>query len=261
MGYPRKESPGLRSSSPRHLFPAPGVASRPLAQIHIPLQRISMRIPPRLLSLLALAVLAVAPPAAAQDEYPQLLARFQAGDSTVDVTALRMAYTRTDAYDPYGSDSDAVDAMWGHLNRERFAKAAEAAEGLLRDNWLDIAPHYVAAVAYTALENDSAAAVHAFAVRQLIASVGGPEDGRSRDAPMRVISTSEEYAYLNLYLLRRGTQSLGSCGAVRCDILEVTDEDGKRFELYFDISIPFGWLERSMSVGENEEKTSPEESN
>lgn len=219
-----------------------------------------MRIPPRLLALLTLAVLAIAPAAAAQDasEFPRLLARFQAGDSTVDVTALRMAYTQTDAYDPYGGDRDALGAMWGHLSGERYAEAAEVAEGLLRDSWLDIAPHYVAAVAYTELGNDSAAALHAFAVRQLIASIGGPDDGRSPDAPMRVISTTEEYAYLNLYLLRRGTQSLGSCGAVRCDILEVRDEHGKRFNLYFDISIPFGWLERSMSGGENEEKPSPE---
>jgi hypothetical protein len=208
--------------------------------------------PFRLLPAFALA-LSFSLPLAAQDaeaEYRQLLTRFQAQDTTVDVTALRMAYTRTEGYDPYGQDRELVNAMWDHLRAERHAQSAEAAETLLKENWLDIAAHMAAVMSYGALDADSAARLHAFAVASLVGSVGGPDDGRTTDAPMRVISTTEEYAYLNFHGLRRGNQALGSCaGGVRCDILEVEDEKGAKFDLFFDIDIPFGYLSRSMNRG------------
>jgi hypothetical protein len=210
-----------------------------------------MRVHLRLLPILVLT-LACAAPAAAQDgaaDFPQLLARFQAGDTTVDVTALRMAYTRTDAYDPYDSgDMDEVRAMWEHLDGGRHAEAAGVAEKLLAGNWLEIGPHVAAMAAYDELGNDSASALHRLSIRRLLESIGGPEDGRTSRSPMRVINVSEEYAYLQLYGLQPRGQALAECGDAPCDAMNVQDEDGKRFTLYFDVDIPFQWMTRQMGA-------------
>lgn len=207
-----------------------------------------MRLRTILLPLLT-AALATTPPAAAQEdaEFPALLARFQAGDATVDARALRMAYTRTEAYDPYGStDTDAQRAMWEHLRAGRHAQAAQAAEGLLARNWLDIRPHMAAAMAYAAQDADSAAELHAFAVRALVGSIGGPKDGRSPEAAMHVIDVAEEYAWLNYHGLRAERQGLGPCARSQCDVFEVKDESGKEFSVYFDVGIPHAWMEQRL---------------
>lgn len=207
-----------------------------------------MRLRTLLLPLL-MAPLAKSPPAAAQEvaEYPVLLARFQAGDTTVDVRALRMAYTRTEAYDPYDSaDAEAQRAMWEHLRAGRPAEAARAAEALLARDWLDIAPHMAAEMAYGAQHADSAADVHAFAVRALVGSIGGPGDGRSAEAPMHVIDVSEQYAWLNYHGLRAERQGLGPCARSRCDSFAVRDETGEEFHVFFDVGIPYAWMQRQM---------------
>jgi hypothetical protein len=207
-----------------------------------------MRLRTILLPLL-MASLAVSPPAAAQEaaEFPALLARFQSGDTTVDVRALRMAYTRTEAYDPYDStDAEAHGAMWEHLQAGRHAEAARGAEALLASDWLDIAPHMVAAMAYDAQAADSAAKLHAFAVRALVGSIGGPEDGRSPEAPMHVIDVSEEYAWLNYHGLRSERQGVGPCATSRCDSFAVRDEAGKEFHVFFDVGILYAWMQRQM---------------
>lgn len=207
-----------------------------------------MRLPAILLPLL-IAPLAISAPAATQEAagFPALLARFQAGDTTVDVRALRMAYTRTPAYDPYdAADADAQGAMWKHLRDGRLADATRAAEALLARDWLDIAPHVVAEVAYTGQGADSAAALHAFAVRALVGSIGGPQDGRSPEAPMHVIDVSEEYAWLNYYGLRAQRQGVRRCAKSRCDSFTVQDEAGKEFQVFFDVGILYGWMQRQM---------------
>lgn len=198
---------------------------------------------------LLIAPLAMSPPAAAQEaaEFPALLARFQAGDTTVDVRELRMAYTRTEAYDPYDSaDAEAQGAMWEHLRAARLADAARAAEALLARDWLDIAPHMAAAMAYSGQAADSAAELHAFAVRALVGSIGSLADGRSTEAPMHVIDVSEEYAWLNYHGLRAERQGVGPCAKSRCDSFTVRDEAGKEFDVFFDVGILYAWMQRQM---------------
>ena len=62
-----------------------------------------MRIAALLLLLLACAS---ARPAGAQPAYRALLVRAQAGDTTVDFTALRKAWSASPEYAPCGSDAD-----------------------------------------------------------------------------------------------------------------------------------------------------------
>lgn len=210
-----------------------------------------MRLRALLLPLL-IAALAASPPAAAQEaaEFPALLARFQKGDTTVDVRALRMAYTRTEAYHPYDSaDSETQGAMWEHLRAGRHAEAARAAEALLAKDWLDIAPHMAAAMAYAAQDADSASDLHAFAVRALVGSIGGPEDGRSAEAPMHVINVSEEYAWLNYHGLRADRQGVRPCGTSRCDVFTVRGKAGNEFQLFFDVGMMYDSLQRQMEGG------------
>ena len=211
-----------------------------------------LRVP---LPLLAL-VLAAAPAAAQEDDaYAAMLARFQAGDSTVDARELRMTYTRTSHYDPYGTDGmDDTRAMMQALNAGRHEEAAQAAERVLAHNWLDITAHMAAAFAYEEMGADSAAALHQVAAHRLLESIGTEKDGRSERAPMRVIEISEEYAWLRAHGLRPAGQGLADCGPVRCDAMQVVDENGERFTVYFDVNTPYEWMAKRMGGGNEEDE-------
>ena len=64
--------------------------------------------------------------------YESLLEKVKKGDAKVDFKALRMAFTETSAYAPYGPDSAEREAMFDALGKRDYSKAAQLAEVVLR---------------------------------------------------------------------------------------------------------------------------------
>jgi hypothetical protein len=77
--------------------------------------------------------------------------------------------------------------------------------------------------------------------------VRGDGDGRSMEKAFVVISTDEEYALLSILGLRPGGQSLMQGGGHAYDRLDAVDpKTNQKYEFYFQIDIPFGWLGRNL---------------
>jgi hypothetical protein len=80
----------------------------------------------------------------------------------------------------------------------------------------------------------------------LLGAIGATGEG-TEQSPWVVLSVDEEYAVLQSQGLERQMQRTSTCGAqVRCDVLTVVGRDGAPATLYFDISLPMGWLARAM---------------
>lgn len=192
---------------------------------------------------------AVAPipmPAGAFAEY---LARAEASDTLLDFQALRLSYTTTPMYDPYGQrDRDRQDSLFAALDRDSVAQAAMWADSLLAEN--PVTPEGQAAAAYVAeLMNDSTRADHhRWMAWGLMLSIQHSGAG-TEASPFVVIAVYEEYALARFLKMERGgVQGLGECGGRACDnVAFKIPATGRDTTLYFDISIPIAYLDRAFA--------------
>ena len=177
--------------------------------------------------------------------YRELLEKLKKGERDVDFTELRMSYTETEDYSPYGGDDDARGAMFSALKAGKWDDALNHSAKILEKNYVDINAH-LASLAANARKGDTAKAdFHKFVLHGLVDSVRGGGDGRSMEKAFVVISTDEEYALLNLLGLRTTSQALLSGGGHAYDKLAAVDpETNQTYDFYFQIDIPFGWLGR-----------------
>jgi hypothetical protein len=178
--------------------------------------------------------------------YAELLGRLRRGDRSVDFTELRMAYTETEQYDPYG-DSAARKAMFAAMNAGDWDEARKQSAKILEKNYVDINGHLGAFVAAEREGDKQTALLHRYVFEGLIKSVQGGGDGRSMETAFVVISVDEEYALLNFLGLRRTRQGLLNGGGHSYDKLYAVDPGtNAKHEFYFQIDKPLGSLARGM---------------
>ena len=165
--------------------------------------------------------------------------------AAVDFAALRSTYAASGDYDPYGSDAELRKAMFDALGRDDFAGARRLADSALAQNYLDLFAHVGANAAASGLGDSSRADFHVAVIRGLFEAIAATGDG-TEAKPWVVLSVDEEYALLQAQGLERTQQSLSTCAGGRpCDILTVTERRGGATRtLYFDITLPHGWLTR-----------------
>lgn len=179
--------------------------------------------------------------------YKELLEKLKKGERDVDFTELRMSYTETEDFSPYGGDEDARDAMFSALNSGKWDDALKHSAKILEKNYVDINAHFVTFVANTRKGDTAKADFHKFVVNGLLKSVRGAGDGKSMEQAFVVISTDEEYALLNVLGLRTTSQALMNDGGHAYDKLATIDPETKQTDVFFfQIDIPFGWLGRSL---------------
>jgi hypothetical protein len=179
--------------------------------------------------------------------YDSLKARLIGGDTTIDYRAFRFAFTATPNYDPFGARTgDIREQMMNAFYRARDLVAArDAADSLLRSNYVDIDAHMIAALTSGNLGDDNRRKYHASVARGLAASIAPPGENNTIDAPYAVIGVVEEDALLRMHGWRRGNQAVVTCGGQPCDRIEVTrPATGESAVLYFDISRPQEYLRK-----------------
>jgi uncharacterized protein DUF4919 len=196
---------------------------------------------------LVLCVLLLLPAVHAGQEppatYAALLEKVKQKDPDVDFAALRLAFTETDDYQPYGGDRDTRKAMSAALNEKNFAKVVEYAEKILQKNFLDINAHMSAFRAHTELQNQEKAAFHRYVGLGLLNSILQSGDGKTPQTAYVVISTDEEYVLMNFLGIRPSGQSLMHKDQHSYDVMTGTQQDGgETVTLYFNIDKPFGNL-------------------
>ncbi|HEX5709266.1 MAG TPA: DUF4919 domain-containing protein [Pyrinomonadaceae bacterium] len=187
-----------------------------------------------------------ATPAASKSNYPALVERVRKGDRAVDFGELRMAYTETADYNPYGGGEERGQ-MFAALNERKFADALSVAEKVLQKNYVDLNAHFVSSVANRELGRGEQADFHRFIFTGLADSIRRSGDGKSTSTAFVVISTAEEYVVLNLMGLRPAGQALLHDGGHSYDRMRGVDpQTNQQVELYFNIDKPFGWLGNSL---------------
>jgi hypothetical protein len=179
--------------------------------------------------------------------YKELVEKLRKGERDVDFTELRMSFTETEDFSPYGGDRDARGAMFGALNAGKWDEALKQSSKILEKNYVDINAHFGAYIANTRKGDTAKADFHKFVTLGLVNSVRGAGDGKSMEQAFVVISTDEEYALLNILGLLPGDQSLMHGGGHAYDKLDAVDpKTNQEHEFYFQIDIPFGWLGRTI---------------
>ena len=182
-----------------------------------------------------------------QEKYGELLEKLKKGERTVDFKELRLSYTETKEYSPYGNDRDARKAMFAAMNSKDWDEALKQSAKILDKNYVDLNGHFGAYVAHREKGDADKADFHKFVFQGLIDSILKPGDGKSTEKALVVISTDEEYVILNFLGLRPAGQALLNVEGHSYDKMTAVDpKTNETFEFYFNIDKPFGRLGSSL---------------
>ena len=172
----------------------------------------------------------------AKPTYESLLERVKKQDSTVDFTALRMAYF--DSPKHKWTDSDLRSAMFKALGDKSYDKAIDTAGKILTENYLDIDAHLISAIVSKRKNDQERQKLHDFVGKGLFRSILASGDGKSPETAYVVISVDEEYSFLRIQGLRTQEQSLVPLNGHHYDVMKVVSADGGQSTVYFNIDRP-----------------------
>ena len=183
----------------------------------------------------------------AKRSFAALLERAKKSDATLDFKELRMAYTETADYSPYGGDRETRKKMFAALNAREFDAAVESAEKILAKNYVEINAHFVAYVVHRESGRAEKATFHKFMFDGLVKSITGSGDGKTAETAYVVITTDEEYTLFNILGLRPAGQSLITQNGHSFDRMTATNPKNNETVVYFfNIDKPFNWLGQSL---------------
>lgn len=163
----------------------------------------------------------------------------------IDYFQLRMAFTKTNYYNPYG-DRNELDELYNLFEEGKFQEIIKKVPKLLTAKFVDIDFHMIVFSAAEQLNDEKLSSYHGFIVNKLLDSILSSGDGKTPETAYIVINTDEEYALLGCLGLRRTTQSLIKHNERSYDLLEAVDKEENLHRLYFDIEIPYNWLGRKI---------------
>lgn len=214
------------------------------------------RLAPAFLTLLLSVVVVFAsapdqPQKASQDSpkpsFAALLERAKKSDATLDFKELRLAYTETSDYSPYGGDRETRQKMFASLNAKEFDKAIESAEKILAKNFVEMNAHFVAYVAHRESGRAEKATFHKFMFDGFVKSITGSGDGKTAETAYVVISTDEEYTLFNVLGLRPTGQALITQNGHSFDRMTAINPKTNETVIYFfNVDKPFNWLGQSL---------------
>lgn len=179
-------------------------------------------------------------------DYYDLVKKLKNNDTNVDFQALRLAYTKTQDYKPYGTDS-AKDAAFDALKKKNFAEAVRQAESVMEKNYADLNVHMVCRIAYREMGNMEKYNFHNSVLKGLVGSLYASGDGTTPEKAIVVISVPEEYFLLNANGLKTITNSSFTANGHNYDKMDVENKKtAEKTVIYFNIDIPYGWLNKNL---------------
>lgn len=201
-----------------------------------------------LILLLFSASLVAAQEPTTKPTYESLLERVKKSDKSVDFQEVRMAYTETKSYSPYGGDRESRNAMFAAIEAKEYAKVLESATKILKSNYMDLNGHFGAFVANNHLGHAEQAGYHLFVFDGLLNSIQNSGDGKTTETAFVVISTDEEYVLLNYLGLRTTQQALINDKGHSYDLMTALDpKTNQSVKYYFNIDKPFNHLGKSLT--------------
>ncbi len=192
----------------------------------------------------AAVILGMAAPAAADRpvkpeqsaDYAHLVATLRSGDTDVDFAALRRAAVAQPRYNGY--DQLDMRAARTLLDAQDWPGLVTLCDQQLAHDYLDLNAHLLETVADEKLARPEVADTHRRIVRGLVGAILAGGDGRSAATAYHVIGVDEEYFLLGVLHLKSQKQSLVMQGGA-FDVLDATDDQARRRDVWFDISTFF----------------------
>jgi Domain of unknown function (DUF4919) len=169
--------------------------------------------------------------------YNELVNKIKAGDTAVDFKALRIAFSKTKDFSPYGS-SESTKAAFPLIDQKKYKDAVKKADEGLKESYVDMDAHVAASVAYRGLGDTAKADFHKAVYLGLVNSIISSGDGKTPETAYVVISTKEEYITLRALGLPPMGQSLNHINGHSYDIQKSVDPKTKaEMKIYFNIDI------------------------
>jgi hypothetical protein len=183
-----------------------------------------------------------------EPEYYSMVRQLKNNDLKVDFNALRMSYTKTKDYQPYGGDnSKTTNSAYESLSKKDYKTAAKLAETVLEKNFVDLDAHFICQIAYRELGSLTKYSFHRNILKGLVNSLYASGEGSSPEKAIVVISVREEYFLMNANGLKKIKQSLIKANDHRYDKMEVeSKKNGGKKILYFNVDIPYSWLSKGL---------------
>lgn len=184
---------------------------------------------------------------AIKPDYYGMLAKLKNNDTNVDFQALRLAYTKTPDYKPYGADNSTKDAAFQALRKKNYAEAVKHAQTVLETNYVDLDVHLLCRIAYGEMGNAERYTFHTSVLQGLVGSLYASGDGTTPEKAIVVISVPEEYFVINANGLKSVKTSTLAANGHDYDRMDVESrKTGEKSTLYFNIDIPRRWLTKNL---------------
>lgn len=177
------------------------------------------------------------------EDYYALLDSVKNGTSE-DFFTLRMAYTKTEEYSPYGiMESTLFLEIQKLIEASEYEEALSMLNGILDENYVKTRAHLYCGYIYEQMEDDENSEFHYDIYQGLMYSIYESGDGLLPETAYIVINTNEEYDFLSWYSLTPAGQSLIHKDGFNFDLMKARDqESGDEQEIYFNVSLAFRQL-------------------
>jgi hypothetical protein len=172
-----------------------------------------------------------------ENDYYSLVDSVKSGVSK-DFFSLRMAYTKTNLYDPYGKDIENLKKeMVNYVEKKNFKKALMIADRILEKKYTDIKTHLYCSQIYKQLNDIAKSDYHYNIYSGLINSIYFSGDGKNVKTAFIVTEVSEESDLIDWLGLKSNGQNWMIKDGFHFDIIKISDED-KEKELFFNVDLP-----------------------
>lgn len=177
--------------------------------------------------------------------YEKLLKRFLEDDllNEWETYILCLGYAKTGDYSPY---SNASGDLYKSNKAGDYDNTLKQGQELLKKNPVNASLYRELMYAHRRKGENEIADLYQRRAQRLYDAMIFTGDGTC-DKPYITLTTTDEYGligYLGLY--STGMQSLVTCNGARADELSIEDRDGKKAELYFDVTLLFKKMSESF---------------
>lgn len=168
------------------------------------------------------------------DAYRRLVARAEAGDTTLDFRALRLAWI-TSAQHHYMIPDDLRREIAAGVQGHDAARVAAAARKIIAGDYIEMSAHKYLRQACTVMGDTGCANHEHFVEFGLLQSITSDRNGQSKATAWRVVSIEEEYFIMGMADMTLQTQSLIQDPGRQYDRMDVV-ADGQKRVVWFDIT-------------------------
>jgi Domain of unknown function (DUF4919) len=173
-------------------------------------------------------------------DYEAMVKKVRDGDMSVDFQDMRLAFTETKQYSPYGGTTERTE-MFSALREKNYEQALSLAEKRMKDYFIDLHAQYVAAVASKQLNKTEKAEFHAKVFKKMMDDIFKHGDGLTAKTAILAIGVPEQYFIMDYLGFQRVSKSLAREGSSIFDVHDAKNgETNETRKFYFNIDKVFG---------------------